>query len=493
MNAKTKLRAFHLAAVMGAVPLAFTAMLPSAQQAPEPWASLHQSDRGSSMRSASHTVRATASRSAFPVHHIVVVFPENHSFDSLLGFWCDDHPGRCPDGGMPSSVTLSNGAVVSPGTSPDTVPNVKHDVASQVAAIDGGRMDGWQNISGCDAATGYQCVSGYQPSQVPNVARLARSFAISDRTFTVGDAPSWEGHMAIAAASQDHFYGDNPDGGSFKLPGWGCDSRFATPWIAPNGKILKVPSCVPDPSLNPRLYPNGGAFQPTPVSYLPTIMDRLHAAGLSWKIYGAPKGEKGYGIWDICPTFAECLDTSQDKRLVPDANFLTDAAAGTLPTFSIVTPGGPDFLNAGHNGMSMTKSDNWVGQLVNAVMNSPDWSSTAVFLTWDDFGGFYDQVRPPVEPDGTQEGPRVPMVIVSPYARAGYTDTTPTTFAGILSYTEHDFGLSALGVNDAHAYDFAKAFNYNQLSLKPIRMVTRPLPTSAERIQVTPALEHDPT
>jgi len=106
MNAKTKLRAFHLAAVMGAVPLAFTAMLPSAQQAPEPWASLHQSDRGSSMRSAGHTVRAAASRSAFPVHHIVVVFPENHSFDSLLGFWCDDHPGRCPDGGMPSSVTL---------------------------------------------------------------------------------------------------------------------------------------------------------------------------------------------------------------------------------------------------------------------------------------------------------------------------------------------------------------------------------------------------
>ena len=243
MNAKTKLRAFHLAAVMGAVPLAFTAMLPSAQQAPEPWASLHQSDRGSATRSTSHAVRA-ASSSAFPIQHVVVVFLENHSFDSLLGFWCDDHPGRCPDGGMPSSVTLSNGAVVSPGTSPDTVPNVKHDVASQVAAIDGGRMDGWQNISGCDAATGYQCVSGYQPSQVPNVARLARSFAISDRTFTVGDAPSWEGHMAIAAASQDHFYGDNPDGGSFKLPGWGCDSRFATPWIAPNGKILKVPSCA---------------------------------------------------------------------------------------------------------------------------------------------------------------------------------------------------------------------------------------------------------
>jgi len=495
MNAKTKLRAFHLAAVIGAVPLAFAAMLPSAQQAPKPGASSYQSDSGSSTRSTSHAVRAAASRSAFPIQHVVVVFLENHSFDSVLGFWCDDHPGRCPDGGMPSSVTLSNGTMVDPGTTPDTVPNVTHNVASQEAAIDGGRMDGWQNISNrtCDAATGYQCISGYQPSQVPNVARLAQSFAISDHTFSVADSPSWAGHMAIAAASQDHFYGDNPNGGSFKPPGWGCDSGFTTPWFSPDGKILNVPSCVPDPSLNPRLYPNGGAFRPTPVRYLPTIMDRLNAAGLSWKIYGAPKGTKGYGIWDICPTFAECLDTSQDKRLVPDANFLTDAAAGKLPAFSIVTPGGPDFLNAGHNGMSMKKSDDWVGQLVSAVMSSPDWSSTALFLTWDDFGGFYDQVRPPVEPDGTQEGVRVPMVIVSPYARPGYTDTVPTTFAGVLSYTEQDFGLPALGVNDAHAYDFAKAFNYHQPPLKPIRMVTSPLPASAKRIRVTPALEHDPT
>ena len=491
MNVKTKLRGLHLAAVIAAVPLACTAVLPSAQQAPEPQASLHQSDRGSSAQSASHVVRAAA----FPVRHIVVVYLENHSFDSVLGFWCDDEPGRCPDGGMPSSVTLSNGVVVNPSTSPDTVPNVTHNVASQVAAIDGGRMDGWQNIRGgtCGAATGYQCISGYRPSQVPNVARLAQSFAISDRTFSVADSPSWAGHMAIAAASQDHFYGDNPHGGSFKPPGWGCDSGFTTPWIAPDGKILKVPSCVPDPSLDRQQFPYGGAFEPTPVSYIPTIMDRLSAAGLSWKIYGAPKGEKGYGIWDICPTFAECLDTSQDKRLVPDAKFLTDAAAGKLPAFSVVTPGGADFLNAGHNGMSMTRSDNWAGQLVSAVMNSPDWSSTAVFVTWDDFGGFYDQVPPPVEPDGTQEGVRVPMIIVSPYARPGYTDTVPTTFAGVLSYTEHDFGLPALGANDAHAYDFARAFNYNQLPLKPIRIVTRPLPASAKRIQVTPALEHDPT
>jgi phospholipase C len=423
----------------------------------------------------------------------VVVYLENHSFDSVLGYWCDDNPGRCPDGGMPGSVRLSDGTVVTPGTDPDTVPTVKHDVASQVAAIDGGNMDGWQQVSGCHATQNYACISGYQPQQVPNLSSLAEQFAISDQTFSVADSPSWAGHMAMAAASQDHFYGNNPNGGSFKYPGWGCDSGQLTPWIAPDGVTQKVPSCVPDPSLDPAQYPNGGAFEPTPVSYIPTIMDRLQAARLSWKIYGAPKSEKGYGIWDICPTFAECLYTSQDKNLVPDGRFLTAAAAGTLPAFSVVTPGGRDFRNAGHNGMSMTACDNWLGQLVGAVMSSPDWASTAVFITFDDFGGFYDQVPPPVEPDGTQEGPRVPMVIVSPYARPGYTDTTATTFAGILAYTEQNFGLAPLGPNDGGAYPFSNAFDYSQAPLRPVHMVRRPLPASAQRIRMTPALLHDPT
>jgi phospholipase C len=434
-----------------------------------------------------------AARAHTPIRHVVVIFLENHSFDNVLGYWCNANPGRCPVGGMPSSLALSNGTVVTPSTDPDKVPVINHNVQSQVAAIDGGRMDGWQKIPGCRATQNYACISGYQPAQIPNLAALAHDFAISDHTFTMADSPSWAGHMAIAAASQDHFYGNNPNGGSFQFPGWGCDSGHVTPWVTPQGTLRNVPSCVPDHSLDPGQFPNGGAFEPTPVSYIPTIMDRMDAAGLSWKIYGATNSEKGYGVWDICPTFAECLDTSQDQKLVPDAQFLSDAAAGKLPAFSMVTPGGRDFLSAGHNGMSMTACDNWAGQLTRAVMNSPEWRNTAVFLTFDDFGGFYDQVPPPVGPDGTQEGPRVPMIIISPYARAGYTDNTATTFAGILAYLEQDFGLKALGVNDADAYPFTNAFNYSQTPLRPVRMVQRPLSPSAKRIRVTPALEHDPT
>jgi phospholipase C len=159
----------------------------------------------------------------------------------------------------------------------------------------------------------------------------------------------------------------------------------------------------------------------------------------------------------------------------------------------VVTPGGADFRNACHNTMSMTACDNWAGQLAAAVMNGPDWSSTAVFITFDDCGCFYDQMPPPLDPAGTREGPREPLIIVSPYARPGYTDTTATAFAGILAYTEHNYGLAPLGVNDAKAYDFANAFNYSQPPLKPIRMVQQPLPASAKRIHLTPALENDPT
>jgi phospholipase C len=434
-----------------------------------------------------------AQAQAGPIRHVVVIYLENHSFDNLLGFWCDDHPGRCPDGGMPASVRLSNGAVVTPGTDPDTVPNVNHSVAAQTASIDAGKMDGWENIPGgsCNAATGYRCVSGYQPGQIPNITALAQDFAISDHTFSLGDSASWAGHMDMVAASADSFTGDNPvpAKGVPAGPGWGCDSDKVAPWMAPNGRTRQVPSCVPAHLPGVRF---GGAFEQTPVKSIPTIMDRLDAAGLTWKLYGASRGQAGY-IWSICPSFAECLDTSQDANLVPDAQFTAAATAGTLPSFSVVTPGGPDFLNSCHNGTSVTACDNWVGKLVSAVEQGADWSSTAVFITWDDCGCFYDQVPPGTNPDGTAQGPRVPLIIVSPYARPGYTDTTATTFAGILAYTEHTFGLAPLGANDAAAYSYSNAFNYAQRPLNPAPLVYRPLPASAKRIHLTHALENDPT
>src|SRR5215470_17253989 len=113
-----------------------------------------------------------------PIQHVVVIYLENHSFDNVLGYWCNANPGRCPDGGMPSSVTLSSGTVVKPSVTPNTIPQVNHSVASQLAAmnITGGKplMNGWQNIPvagtqlGCSATYHYSCISGYEPASIPN-------------------------------------------------------------------------------------------------------------------------------------------------------------------------------------------------------------------------------------------------------------------------------------------------------------------------------------
>jgi phospholipase C len=421
-----------------------------------------------------------------PIRHVVIIFAENHSFNSVLGFWCDGHPHRCPDGGLPRLVTLGNGAEVKPTADPDKVPYVDHNPASQRLAL----ANNWQDIAGCRPPK-YECVSGYKPSRIPNLVGLAQHFAISDKTFSLAASPSFDGHIAIVAASEDGFYSDNPSPvlGVQHHQGWGCDSGKVATWTTPSGRLKQVPSCIPDYSLG---LPHGGAFRKTPVHHIPTIMDRLDGAGLSWKLYGAIPGQNGY-VYAMCPTFADCLYSNQANNMVTDRRFMVDAEAGTLPSFSVVTPGGPDYVNNCHNGMSMTACDNWIGQLVSAVENGSDWSSTAIFITFDDCGCFYDQVRPPIEPDGTQAGPRVPVIIVSPFARPGYTDTTSTTFAGILAYTEHLFGLTPLGVNDASAYDFRNAFNYAQAPLKPVPMVSRPLPRWAEHIRLTPALENDPT
>jgi phospholipase C len=420
-----------------------------------------------------------------PIRHVVILLVENHSFDNILGFWCDSHPRRCPDGGMPSLVTLGNGAQVKPAADPDKIPPIQHRIVSQQFALQGN----WQKIVGCGPPT-YQCVSGYKPSQVPNLTRLAQNFAISDKMFSLSAAPSWQGHMTFVAALTDGFLSNNPQRvPGLHGPGWGCDSDRVVTWIAPGGSIKKVPSCVPDYNLG---RPFGGAFRKTPVRYTPTIMDRLDAAGVSWKLYGGVRGQPGY-TYAMCPTFAECLDTSQANHMVTDQKFMADAKAGTLPSFSIVTPGGPDYVNSCHNGLSMTACDNWVGQLASAIENSPDWSSTAAFITFDDCGCFYDQVQPPIDPDGTQAGPRLPMIILSPFAKPGYTDITSTTFAGILAYAEHLFGLAPLGADDSSAYDFSKAFNYAQVPLKPVPMVSRPLPPWAKHMRLTPAQLNDPT
>jgi phospholipase C len=160
--------------------------------------------------------------------------------------------------------------------------------------------------------------------------------------------------------------------------------------------------------------------------------------------------------------------------LVPASNVLTDAQNGTLPRVSFVTP---TDTNSQHNSQSMAVGDNWIGRVVGAIEAGPDWSSTAIFLTWDDCGCFYDHVNP-LQYD-SEWGIRVPMIIVSPFAKQGYTDSTNATYASLLAYVERTFGLPALNpcgnkggcTDDANAYDYSAAFDYGQRPVAPTSMV----------------------
>jgi phospholipase C len=442
-------------------------------------------------------------RASTPIQHVIVLYQENHSFDNVLGNWCAS-TGHCI--GMPPKVTLKTPkgkrVVVTPVQAPDQVPVIGHSVAAQTTAIDGGKMDGWAQLLGCSAKKSYACVDYYTPAQIPNLITLASSFAISEGTFSEADSPSWGGHLYAVAASTGGFTGDNPTCTTTVQcgPGWGCDSNQISAWRNPvSGTLQQEPSCIPDPALP---NPNGGAFAPTPVPNIPTIMDRLDAASLPWKIYTTPTPDtnlvppaQASYKWATCPSFAECLDTAQRQKMVPTDTILDDAANGRLPAFGLVLPSPwSDPVSGGasqHNGTSMAVGDNWIGKLTSALESSSEWSSTALFITYDDCGCFYDQVVPGTNPDGTPQGIRVPLVIVSPYAIAGYVDNTRTTFAGILKFVEQTFGLPALSLNDKNAYAFANAFNYAQVPIAPVRMVEQPL-TATQRLDGA-AVGEDPT
>jgi phospholipase C len=423
------------------------------------------------------------------IRHVVVIYQENHSFDETLGKFCQLHAGRCD--GYVGPVRLEDGSVVNMTQSPDVVPDVYHDVRSQNIAVNGGAMDGWNRIIGCRAIDHYQCLTYYTPSQIPNLAALADKFVVSDRTFSMADSPSWGGHLYAVAATQGNFTGDNPvtEAGIPAGPGWGCNSRKSARWIDPTTRRASMqPSCIParPGTLNPQQYPYNGAFRATPVSWVPTIFDRLEAKQLTWRLYSADNS-----VWSICPSFAECQYGPQHNNLVNPAQFSTDAKANTLPSYSVLIPES----NSQHNGDSMLVGDNYIGNIISILQQSPSWSSTAVFITYDDCGCFYDHVAPGTNPDGARQGIRIPMVIVSPYAKVSFTDSRAATYASILKFTEEAFGLPALSANDLNAYDYANSFDFaaaptgprTALSSRPVSAATK------QHIAAHPVDDDDPT
>jgi phospholipase C len=407
-----------------------------------------------------------------PIKHVVVMYQENHSFNDLLGYLCVSEGGRCA--GSTSGV-ISNGRRITLKAEPDVPPAAGHEPSDQIAAINGGKMNGWDHVADCDAVHSYECLTQAHAGRVPTLWKLADTFAMSDRTFETNVSASWGSHLELAAATLDDFTGEQPQRGG------GCNVRVDTAWQGPGyPNPIDVPACVPNAE-------GKGPYRTSPVAYVPTIMDTLDAAGVAWHIYSpGTHGGGGYG-WSICPTFYECLGSDQHAKVRQPGDFARDARRGSLPALSIVIPY-PD--KSQHNGHSLMAGDNWIAKNVDAVMQGPEWNSTAIFLTYDDCGCFYDPLKPPAG-----EGIRVPMLIISPYAKPRFVDHTPATLSSILAFVERTFGLPPLpGGADERAYDYAAAFDFTQRPVAPIDLPLHRVPASSiAYIAAHPPDPDDPT
>jgi phospholipase C len=320
-------------------------------------------------------------------------------------------------------------------------------------------MNGFSEIIGCQSIDHYRCYSQFDQSQIPSISALADTYALSDQTFTLHPVPSWHAHLDLAASQLDGFLATRVEG-AVARPDCLTNRDILwqpTPWDVP----IEEPACIPQKD-------GSGPYRDSPVPWVPTIMDRFDQAGLSYRLYTPKINEMGY-LWSICPTFADCIFTPQADSMVPTAQFLTEAAAGTLPQLSFVIPTG---LDSQHNSSSMLEGDNWIAENVSAVMNGPQWSSSIIFLTWDDCGCFYDHVPPP---DGL--GLRVPMIVISPYAKAGYVDSNVASIPSMLAFVERTFGVAPLSPRDATAYDYSDSLDFSQRPRDGIDLPQHPVPS----------------
>jgi phospholipase C len=373
------------------------------------------------------------------IAHIVFVVKENRTFDNYFGTF------QGADGEQYG--TLSTGAVVRLGHTPDRTPHdIGHSWQDALTAIDGGKMDRFDQIPGGNDKGELLAYTQLTEADIPNYFRYARAFVLADRMFSSLTGPSFPNHLYTVGAQS---------GGAINNPTtagvWGCDAD--------------------DTSTVQTLSDQGTIVRQFPCFDFSTLTDRLDQAGVSWKYYAPRKGQPGY-IWSALDAIRHIRLTSLwTQHVVSDTQFVSDAASGQLPAVSWLVTGAA----SEHPPDSSCVGENWTVQQLSAVMRGPDWDTTAIFITWDDFGGFYDHVPPPAV-DRFGFGPRVPLLIVSPYARPGYVSHTQYEFSSLLRFAEERFNLPPLTDRDRLANDLLDSFDFNQRRLPPLLLDTRTCP-----------------
>lgn len=373
------------------------------------------------------------------VQHIVFIVKENHTFDNYFGTF----PGA--DGA--TSGKIHTGKVIALGHMPDPPPHdIEHGWYAAHTGMDGGKMDGFDLISGGNVNGDYLSYTQLYQSDIPNYWAYAGSFVLADRMFSSIATASFPNHLYSVAADS---------AGAIQNPystNWGCDAESTA--------TVEV------------MDTNGKLSYEFPCFDIQTLADSLGAANISWKYYAPSSGQGGYN-WNALDAIRHIRETSLwNAHVAPYTQFVSDAVGGNLPAVSwLVTI--PD--DSEHPVHSSCGGENWTVQQVNAVMQGPLWKSTVIFVTWDDFGGFYDHV-PPSTLDVYGLGPRVPLLMISPFAKGGFISHTQYEFASFLRFVELRFGLQSLTARDANASDMTDSFNFLQAPLPPLILNQRLCP-----------------
>ena len=435
-----------------------------------------------------------ASQAKLPqVEHIVIIFQENRTPDNL--FHGLKH--YLPSADIADSGVNSKGQTVALTPIPLAgTYDIGHTHGDFLAMYDGGKMNGADREL-CVPYIGTVCTANapfhyIRYADVAPYFDIARNYGFANRMFQTNQGPSFPAHQFIfAGTSQVYadiplFASENPSRG----PAAGC--------VAPSDQLVYL--IDPTGKENYRAYP---CFEH---QTLADLLDRppgdpTHP--LSWRYYGAP-GEGSIwmapnAIQHICGATGSPLScggphwTSGDVSLWP-AQVLLDIKQKKLATVSWVTPSGLDSDHAGSNDGS---GPSWVASVVNAIGQSPYWKNTVIFITWDDWGGWYDHVAPPIDATfGFYEyGFRVPLLVVSPYTTAGYVSQSRHDFGSILRFVETAFNLGRIppgNFADARADDLSDFFDFTK-SPRPFVPIPLKVPASKflDRTRAVTAPDND--
>lgn len=370
------------------------------------------------------------------IKHIVFLVKENRSFDNLFG----RYPGA--DGARWGYLANGKSTPLGPGMDV-TVPDIGHDYFAAVTAINKGKMNNFDALIGAYINGVHRSYTSFYPDQIAAYYAYARHFVLADHFFSSVSSSSFSNHLYTIGTDTTNSVG-TPLSPVPVITGWGCDSIAGSTVdsIGKNGVHQKISPCYT----------------------WPTIADQLLAKHISWTYYAPPSHQSGY-IWSSFDAIDKVRNSSLwYSNVAQTSSFFADVQKGTLPAVSWLINDTP---HSDHPlGGSISAGENMTVREINAIMRSPLWNQTAIFLVWDDFGGFYDHVPPPVV-DAVGWGPRVGALVISPYARQGMIDHTPATFSSLLAFTEARFGLAPTGTRDSQAAALLEAFDFNQAPLKP--------------------------